>query len=176
MIVRLASFLLLGWLLGFVLFVVALIPHSSDPRTTDGIVVLTGGPGRIERGFDLLRRHQARRMLVSGADRRVRPHELAVEYRVPDALVNCCVDLGQDAVDTRSNADETAAWAKRHGYRSLRLVSTDWHLPRARFELARTAPGIRIVQEPVRSEPGLVALLREYSKYLLRRVTALVGY
>ncbi|WCT73847.1 YdcF family protein [Sphingomonas naphthae] len=175
MLIRFLSFLLLAWLAGFVIFAVTL-PRHPKPGITDGVVVLTGGAGRLERGFTLLRQKQARRMLVSGVDRRVRPHELAVEYRVPDALVNCCVDLGQEAVDTRSNADETAEWARARGYRSLRLVTTDWHMPRSHFELRRAAPGLTIIVDPVRSEPGLFALTREYSKYLLRRVVALAGY
>lgn len=175
MLIRGLSFLLLFWLAGFVVFAVTL-PRHVRPGRTDGIVVLTGGPGRLERGFTLLRDRQAQRMLISGVDRRVRPHELAVEYRVPDALVNCCVDLGQEAVDTRSNADETAEWAARRGYRSLRLVTTDWHMPRSHFEIGRAAPGVAIIVDPVRSEPGLFALTREYSKYLLRRAGALAGY
>jgi len=174
-ILRAAAALLLAWLLGFAWFAVGL-PGPADDRLTDGIVVPTGGAGRVSRGLTLLERHRAKRMLVSGVDRRVRPQELAASFGAPLALVDCCIDLGREAVDTRSNAEETAAWVRAHGYRSVRLVTTDWHMARARFELARLlGRDVVLVQDGVPSEPGLMALLTEYNKYLLRRFTAPVG-
>src|SRR3546814_3347591 len=54
MIRRLFAFVLLCWLLGFAWFSL-LLPLPFEPhRKTDGIVVLTGGAGRIGRGLDLL--------------------------------------------------------------------------------------------------------------------------
>ena len=38
-------------------------------------------------------------------------------------------------MDTRSNAEETARWLRGHRYRTVRLVTADWHLRRARMEL-----------------------------------------
>jgi len=180
MILRGFSSMLLLWALGFALFVVAL-PQPADPATTDAIVVLTGGPGRIQRGLALLADGRAKRMLVSGADPTVRPHELALEYRAPLRLFDCCVDLGREAVDTRSNADETVRWIERRRYRSVRLVTTDWHMRRARFELshalARSENGAQIVVvgDAVKSDPGFRVLLVEYNKYLLRRAAVLLG-
>jgi uncharacterized SAM-binding protein YcdF (DUF218 family) len=175
-IVRLLAFLLLCWLLGFAWFAVRQPGPAPSAETTDAIVVVTGGPGRVQRGLDLLAAGRAKRMLVSGADRRVRPAEFAEVNHVPLALVQARVDLGHEAVDTRSNADETAAWLARYKFRSIRLVTTDWHMARARFELARVVdPSVRVLQDGVRSEPGLTALFREYNKYLLRRVAATLG-
>jgi uncharacterized SAM-binding protein YcdF (DUF218 family) len=174
-IARFFAALVVLWALGFALFAVTL-PGPAANGATDGIVVLTGGAGRVRHGFALLQAGQAKRMLVSGADRRVQPHELAAEYEVPTRLVDCCVDLGHESVDTRSNAEETAAWAKKRGFRSIRLVTTDWHMPRARYELGRMVdPGVRIISDGVVSEPGLIALLKEYNKYLLRRLAAPIG-
>ncbi len=174
MILRGLAFVALAYALGFVLFVVAL-PRGGAGGSTDAVVVLTGGAGRIERGLARLRAGSARRMLISGVDRRVRPHELAARIGGAGRLFDCCVDLGREAVDTRSNAEETARWLKQRAYHSLRLVTTDWHMPRARFELARAAPGVAIVPDPVASDPTLPVLLREYSKYVLRRAAALTG-
>lgn len=176
MILRLAALVLLAWMIGFAWFVVSVPGPPPAEVRTDAIVVLTGGAGRVERGLQLLAEKRGARLLVSGADRRVRPSELAAAYKVPVALVDCCVDLGHEAVDTRSNADEAARWAAEHGYRSLRLVTTDWHVARARFELSRALdPAIVLVADPVRSEPGLYGLFREYHKYLLRRFAAPIG-
>lgn len=175
MIRRLAAALVLLWALGFALFAVAL-PGPADDRMTDAIVVLTGGPGRVDRGLALLAAGRAKRMLVSGADRRVRPRELAAVYGASVGLVRARVDLGRQAVDTRSNAEETAEWLRRNRFRSVRLVTTDWHMPRARYELSRVlGDDIDVLADGVRSEPGFRALLTEYTKYLLRRIAAPLG-
>jgi len=171
---RIVAALVLLWAFGFVLFAIDL-PRPADNRITDGIVVLTGGPGRVQRGAALLAEGRARRMLVSGVDRRVRAEDLARTYHLPPALL-ARIDLDRSAVDTRTNARETAAWVRTHHYRSVRLVRTDWHMRRARFELKRVLGDVVLTTDAVRSEPGLIALLREYHKYLLRRLGALVGY
>lgn len=174
MIRRAVSAVLLVYLLGYALFAV-LLPRPADARPTDAIVVLTGGAKRIERGVDLMERRLARRMLVSGVARTVRPEELAAQYRA-DALFRCCIDLGRESVDTRSNAEEVARWMERHKFRTLRLVTTDWHMPRARFELSRRlGGGIEVTGDAVESNPSFGQLFTEYNKYLLRRAAVVVG-
>ncbi|HEV2569768.1 YdcF family protein [Sphingomonas sp.] len=175
MIRRLLSAILLLWLIGFVLFV-GLLPRPGDDRQTDGIIVLTGGPNRIERGLALLQERKAKRMLVSGVNLAVRRQDFLAEFQAPARLFDCCIELGQEAVDTRSNGAESAAWVKKHGYKSVRLVTTDWHMRRARFELDQALPaGVAITGDAVRSEPHLGILFREYHKYLLRRIAVLFG-
>jgi uncharacterized SAM-binding protein YcdF (DUF218 family) len=173
MIWRVLAALVLLWVLGFALFATTL-PSPADARHTDAIVVMTGGPGRVQRGLAMLEAGSAQRMLISGVDRRVRPVDLAYVQHIPPALLDR-IDLGREAIDTRSNADETSAWLTRHHYKSVRLVTTDWHMRRARFELKRTLAGVEVVPDAVPSEPSLPGLLREYDKYLLRRAAALVA-
>src|SRR3546814_15724074 len=171
-IVRAIGVLVLVWTLGFAVFMVAL-PSPPDPtRTPDAIVVPSGGAGRIDGGIALIARHAARRMLVSGVAPTVRPIELAVEYRTRPAVFECCSDLGHEAVDTRSNAEETAAWVRDHRYRSVRLVTSDWHMARARMEL-RHAPerDVELVSDGVpQKQPSLTLILGEYNKHHMRRI------
>ncbi|MDR7156421.1 uncharacterized SAM-binding protein YcdF (DUF218 family) [Sphingobium xenophagum] len=175
MIVRLFAVSLLGWMLGFIWFAV-LLPQPLDSRPTDAIVVLTGGAGRIDRGIALLQAKTAKRMLISGVDRSVRPGELAAEYDTPEALFACCITLGREAIDTRSNAIETARWLERRDYKTVRLITTDWHMRRAALELRQALPErVAIVYDAVPSRPSLTILVREYNKYLLRRGAALLG-
>ena len=175
MIRRALSLLLIAYCLGFVLFAV-LLPAPLEGSTTDAVVVPTGGPGRIDRGLDLLRRHQARRMLVTGVGAGVRAADLAREYRVDPRLFACCVDLGRDAVDTRSNAGETAAWLRQHRFTTVRLVTSDWHLARAAMELrAAVGPRLVVLGDGVPSTPRLATLVNEYNKLLLRRVALWMG-
>ncbi|MDR2856280.1 MAG: YdcF family protein [Novosphingobium sp.] len=176
MIRRILSLVVLIWLMGFVWFAVAL-PGPHDGGRSDAVVVLTGGGGRIGRGFEALRKGWAGRMLVSGVDREVRPGEFAAEYKVPPALMACCVTLGFQSVDTRSNARETAQWIARNHIRSVRLVTTDWHMRRAVLELRAQLPGhVELIRDAVPSQPSLRTLLREYNKLLARAIARLAGW
>ena len=119
---------------------------------------------------------ETKRLLVSGVDPDVRPVELAVQFKIDRKLMACCIDLGWQAVDTRSNADETAKWVNRHRFKSVRLVTTDWHMRRAEYELARAVGDkVTIVPDAVHSEPSFATLFREYHKYLAGRAGGLLG-
>lgn len=173
---RLLGFGIVAVVLWFAWFVLALPGPLGAGVRTDGIVVLTGGPGRVARGIELMQGKAARRMLISGVDPAVRPVELAVEYKVPKELFDCCVDLGREAVDTRSNAEETAAWIRRNRYKSVRLVTAADHMRRAQLELeARVGDDAEIVADPVPVDRPLKPMLREFAKYALRRAATVVG-
>lgn len=175
MIGRLLATAALLWALGFAFFA-STLPGSANGETTDGVIVLTGGPGRLQHGLAALDAGKAKRMLISGVDRQVRPHELAIAFHIPARLM-ARIDLGHESVDTRSNADEAEAWIERNHYRSIRLITTNWHMPRARMELARVRrTGVSILPDAVPSTPGLMVLVREYNKFLLRSAAALAGY
>jgi uncharacterized SAM-binding protein YcdF (DUF218 family) len=172
---RLFALAVLLWALGFAWFAL-LLPQPHGDEQTDAIVVLTGSAGRIDRGLALLRRDQAKKLLVSGVDRDVKPKEFAHVYKVPARLMDCCITLGREAIDTRSNAIETSRWLARNNYRTVRIITVDWHMRRARYELSRQLQGpITIIPDAVRSSPSLTVLLREYHKYMLRRLAGLIG-
>jgi uncharacterized SAM-binding protein YcdF (DUF218 family) len=128
MITRLGSLLLLLYALGFVLFAFTLgKPAGADAVATDAAVVLTGGAGRIEHANDVLKDHKAQRLLVAGVDPAVTKPDLVRRIPGSKKWLACCVDLGSESVDTRSNAVEAGRWIARHNYRSLRLITSDWH-------------------------------------------------
>ena len=175
MITRALAFIVLLYVLGYAAFAV-LLPRPAGLERTDAIVVLTGGAYRLEHGLNLLKGGVAKRMLVSGVARAVRPPELAARYPGNDRLFECCIDLGREAVDTRSNAEEVARWMAKHKFTSIRLVTTDWHMPRAQFELSRRlGRDARVIGDAVESNPRFRHLFTEYNKYLLRRAAVLVG-
>ena len=175
MIKRIIGAIVLLWAFGFALFVIGMPAPLGDVKT-DGIVVLTGSPGRIDHGIALLEKHEAQRMLISGVAPQVRPVDLAREYRAAPALFACCIDLGREAVDTRSNAEETAAWVKHHHYRSIRLVTSNWHMARARLELANAlGDDVTLMADPVQNNPRFGQLFTEYNKLLVRRVALWLG-
>ena len=102
MILRAGAMVLLLYLLGFILFTVTLgKPAPKDAPPTDAIVVLTGGPGRIEHAIAALKARHGKRLLVSGTDPAVTKRDLIRRLGGNGALVNCCVDLGSESFDTR---------------------------------------------------------------------------
>lgn len=176
MIRRLLAFTLILWALGFAWFALLLPQPVALQNKTDAVVVLTGGPNRIDRGLEVLESGKAKRMLISGVARQVKPGELAAQYHRTSKLFDCCIDLGFQAVDTRSNGLETARWAAQHKVKSIRLVTHDWHMRRARLELDKALPGnIMVTNDAVATQPTLTTLFLEYNKYWLRGLAGLVG-
>jgi uncharacterized SAM-binding protein YcdF (DUF218 family) len=173
-IVRTLGLIVVLWALGFAAFMLTLADPAADVRT-DAIVVPTGAAGRIDRGLYLIDQARANRMLVSGVAPGLRKVDLVEAYGHPREIA-CCVDLGRQAVDTRSNAEETARWVRQHRYHSVRLVTSDWHMARARMELgAALDDDVRIVRDGVKSEQRLGQLVNEYNKLLLRRGALWIG-
>jgi uncharacterized SAM-binding protein YcdF (DUF218 family) len=145
------------WLAGFVKYVGGIPDRPPvNLQATDGIVVLTGGRSRLSEAVALLAAGHSGRLLISGVDARTNDPDLKQSLDLPtptDAeLFDCCVDVGREALDTVGNAHEIAAWADRNGYRSLRVVTSAYHIPRSLLEIRRVAPGLVLVPHPVFSE------------------------
>ena len=172
MIARVASLVALIYALGFLFFALTLgRPAPAEAQPTDAAVVLTGGSGRIEHAISVLRNRKAKRLLVAGADPSVTKADIARRVAGSGALLKCCVDLGSESVDTRSNAEEASRWLAQRHFKSVRLITSDWHMRRARYEFHKVMGGkYRIVTDAVRSQPSFLTLFGEYNKYVLRRL------
>ncbi|MCP2017602.1 MAG: YdcF family protein [Erythrobacter sp.] len=171
MILRLFAAVMLVYAFGFLGFAVSLPQPAADEKT-DAVIVLTGGPGRIARGLDVVEQGLAREMFVSGVDPDVTPAEFAAEFDVSRRVMQCCVKLGYLAVDTRSNAGEAAQWLKENEFTSVRLVTTDWHMARSAAEFSETLPpDMRVVKDAVVSHPQLATLYLEYNKLLAAAIS-----
>ena len=172
MIFRALSLVVLAYAIGFVLFAVSLgRPAPADASRTDAAVVITGGVGRIEQGMAALKARKVGRMLVAGADPAVTKSDLVKRLGGQRRLVSCCVDLGSESVDTRSNAEEARRWLEKNRYDSIRLITSDWHMRRARYEFRRVlGDDFAVVTDAVRSEPSFLTLFGEYNKFVLRRI------
>jgi len=171
MIARFLSFLLLLYALGFILFGVTLGRPAEATEKTDATIVITGGAGRIEHAMDVLSDGLTKRVFIAGADPLVTKKDLVDVLGGRARLIRCCVDLGSESVDTRSNAEETQRWLARHKYKSVRLITSDWHMRRARYEFDRVLEDKYVlVPDAVTTEPGFSTLFSEYNKYLLRRL------
>ena len=152
---------------------------APDPPVADGIVALTGASSiRIEAATRLLELGMGRRLLISGVNPSVRPGELRGVARGAGRAYDCCVDLGFAAVNTQGNARETSGWVRAHRFRSLIVVTSDYHIPRAVLELHAAMPGVTLYPYPVATETvdarrwwrrseDAKRMAFEYSKYLL---------
>ncbi len=169
------------WLAGLVWFgqqVPRRVEEEARFAVTDAIVVLTGGAGRLGTGLELLEQGRAKKLFISGVHLGVDVAEiLRVSRQEPDAF-ECCIEVGYDATNTAGNARETARWMAAEGYRSLRLVTASYHMPRSHAEFRRTMPGFKLVLHPVFADTprdeawwsslrsiGLIS--SEFSKYLV---------
>jgi uncharacterized SAM-binding protein YcdF (DUF218 family) len=180
----LALFLL--WLAGFVWFAGRIPAEIRDAESeTDAIVVLTGGSLRVQSGLALLAAGKAKKLFVSGVYHSTDVAALLKVSRQTPEHVACCIVLGYEADNTQGNAAETAQWMRQEGFRSLRLVTASYHMPRSMLEFSRVMPEIRIVANPVFPErvrqerwwasPSVASLmLAEYHKYLLALIRPLV--
>lgn len=186
----------LVFLAGFAYFAVTL-PDPADPLPMRldavaggpaGIVALTGGAGaRIARAIDLHEAGLGDRVLISGVNPKITKADLAGHESNlgSEAIFDCCVDLGAFAKTTKGNALETRSWLRSQGYSTVYLVTSNFHLPRAKVELAMLAPELTIIGVPVdsRSVPadGWISSPRawavvgkEYIKLLIVRARSVV--
>ena len=155
-------------------------------RGADGIVVLTGGASRILDAMELLAAGRGKRLLISGAASPATTSgeisRLNPEY---GRIVNCCVDFDR-SLNTLGNAIETKRWVESRGFRSLIVVTSNYHMPRTMAELGRRLPDVSLVPYPVvtdkmrteawwSSPPTAKLLFSEYLKYIVAQVRFRLG-
>jgi uncharacterized SAM-binding protein YcdF (DUF218 family) len=147
-------------------------------RSAEAIVALTGGPERIGEAVEQLAAGRGHRLLITGVNRGTHADTLARLVPRYEALFACCIDIDHSAVNTIGNAIETKRWARDHGFHSLMVVTSGYHMPRALAEIAHQLPDVTLVPFPVitehqRAEPwwsnagSARMLMSEYLKYLV---------
>jgi len=168
----------LAFVLGFLWFA-ARVPTGDVTLagSTDGIVVFTGDSARVSEAIELLAHGHGQRLLISGASPSTTATEISRLNPEFARWIRCCVDFDR-SLNTLGNAVETRRWAERRRFRSLTVVTSDYHMPRAMAELAHQLPRTRLVAFPVTSDrlraerwwangPAIRLLLSEYVKYIV---------
>jgi uncharacterized SAM-binding protein YcdF (DUF218 family) len=150
-------------------------------RNADGIVVLTGGDSRVTDALELLSSGRGKRLLISGVYVGTTTSDIRRQVVDYNRVLSCCVDLDYSAVNTVGNAVQARQWALKNGFRSLIVVTSAYHMPRALAELSHQLPDVALIPYPVvshrlRIEPWwsntatTKVVLSEYFKYLAAKL------
>jgi uncharacterized SAM-binding protein YcdF (DUF218 family) len=180
--VKLVVLGILALVLGFAGFI-WLLPSQEIAldRNADGIVVLTGGTSRVADALELLASGRGKRLLITGVNPGTTTGDIARQTVDYGRLLNCCVDLDYSALNTLGNAVQARRWAIAHDFKSLIVVTSAYHMPRALAELAHQLPDAALIPFPVvsdrlRIEPWwsngetTKLVLSEYLKYLFAKL------
>jgi len=94
--------------------------------------------------LELFQQKKAQYLLISG----VNP-ESTLPQTIEQMANKAHITLGYDALDTIGNAEETAAWVSTYRIKTLRLITSNYHMPRSLFELRYLLPTVEIISHPV---------------------------
>jgi uncharacterized SAM-binding protein YcdF (DUF218 family) len=121
-------------------------------RDADGIVVLTGGTARIADALELLATGRGKRLLITGVNAGTTIADIVHKNPKYRRQLACCVDLDYSAMNTYGNAVQARLWAIEHGFHSLIVVTSAYHMLRALAELRHQLPDAALTPYPVLSE------------------------
>lgn len=164
-----------AWVVGLCLFAYSINHFPTDTQThTQAIVVLTGGRNRISEAVKLLNQGLADKLFISGVEKNTSLQDISISQDIP--MPKKKVSLEKKSTNTIENAIETQAWLKKHNITSIRLVTSNYHLPRSIQEFQYQNSHLHIVPHPVFSEHvakewwtktrSFCLIASEYNKFL----------
>lgn len=146
LLTKLVLGLVLVWLIAC--YLVVLEPTVNKPVKVDAILVL-GPPdvdGRAEAAYALARAHYASTVVIS------------VQSELQDRLKGACrnqnpgyqvICFQPDPGTTQGEAREIGRLAKQHGWKSIIVVTSKYHVSRSRMIIERCMPGkVLVVAAP----------------------------
>lgn len=160
---------------------------SQYNYSADGIVSLTGGSkSRLTEGVKLLEMKKGKGLLISGVFKGATIEEVRAISGGSRALYDCCVTLGREAFDTIGNAHEIYNWAKKNNYKSLIIITDNYHIERSMLEISNRTENIKLIAHPVKAPPyidkkwwedekALKGLINEYAKLRAAQVRHIFG-
>jgi uncharacterized SAM-binding protein YcdF (DUF218 family) len=114
-------------------------PTTADARRADAVVVLDGGTGeRLKKARALMARHVAPTLVIS-AGHELDPDEADGLCAKPQAFEVVC--FVPKPADTRGEARAFAMLARQHRWRHAVLVTSTYHVTRARRLVERCYDG-----------------------------------
>ena len=165
--------ILIGYGIGFVVFLQKVNSYTIGADKKDALVVLTGDHDRISTGVDLLKKKRAKILFITGIQTQKDAAEL---FKKKARQARNQIALGRRAFDTIGNAQETAQWLARTPHvSSFYLITSDYHLPRSKVVFDSLLSGYEITPYPVPAEKTTLFLFKEYTKYILASIWHGIG-
>lgn len=103
----------------------------SEDHRADCAVVVTGGPGRIREGFDLLAQGQVHKLIISGVHPRATLREIFPQWPFYGTLRLEDVVLERRSTTTYGNALQSLPLVEAVRCRSMVLITSQVHMRRA---------------------------------------------
>ena len=149
------------------------IKESKKNNIFDGIAVLTGGKGRINKGLKLLEKYPYAKLIISGVEKNVN-----IENLTDNKIIYEKIYLDKMSRSTINNAEEIVNWAKELNLSNILIITSYYHMPRSIMLLKHFEKKLDFVPLPVfmnYNKNGNILdkiklnkfLFEEYIKYLL---------
>lgn len=103
----------------------------TDDHRADCAVVVTGGPGRVREGFDLLSQGLVHKLIISGVNPRATLREIFPQWPFYGSLQTEDVVLERRSATTYGNAVQSLPLVEAMHCRSLVLITSHLHMSRA---------------------------------------------
>ena len=172
-------------ILSHFIFFLSLVKNFKSNYSTitsiDSIVVLTGDKFRISKGMEMLSNGIGEKLLLSGVNKNIELINIKNEFPKYNNFFDCCVDIDNISSNTFENSRETFLWLEKNKYNSVLIVSSDYHMPRAKLEFERFFKTENTYYHPVNSNDHVNAigkikkLFFEYVKYMRTYISLAVG-
>jgi len=168
----------------FIFFLLLVKNFKSDYTTIksiDSIVVLTGDKFRISKGMEILSNGIGEKLLLSGVNKNIKLTNIMNEFPKYKNFFDCCVEIENISSNTFENSRETFLWLEKNKYNSVLIVSSDYHMPRAKLEFEKFLNTKNTYYHPVNSNNNLKGIRKikklflEYVKYMRTYISLAVG-
>lgn len=170
-----------SWVVGLFIFINKIPEQNlSLNHPVDAVVILTGGSMRLEEGLEAFAQTKAKKLLISGVGQGVTMHSIlggVKDQALLDKINQDDIILGNLANNTITNALEAKIFMMLHGFESMLLVTSNYHIIRSVLIFKRNMPDYTIYPFPVCSDnfrksgnfisfPSLKLSTTEYNKLL----------
>ena len=164
------------WFGGFCFFAYKINNFDIDQSTTtDAIIVLNGGRNRITEAVKLFNDKKSKHLFISGVAKDISLENIqnTINMKINDTTN---VEAGHNADNTVENAKETNAWVRKNNIKSIRLVTSNYHIYRSLIEFRKQLNDIEILPHPVYSQyiekkwwtswQTFSLIFKEYNKFI----------
>ena len=164
------------WIGGFCLFAYKINHFDIDKnQKTDAIIVLTGGRNRITEAIKLFNNSQSEYLFISGVAKDINLNNIQNTHKIKINNTQNAI-IGHNAENTVENAKETYNWIKENNIKSIRLVTSNYHIYRSLIEFKKHVKDTQILPHPVFSQyiekkwwkswQTFSLIFKEYNKFI----------